>query len=321
MNVRLVVPFSGMLAAPNAFAIVAVATTVMEAFEVFPVPPSVELTVTELFFTPAVVPVTLTETVQLALDAIVPPDKLTDPDPATAVAVPPQVLLSPLGVATTSPAGKVSVNATPFSVTFVLGFWMLNVSEVVPFNGMLAAPKALVIDGGEATIRVAVLLVAPVPPLVELIAPVVLVTVPDCVPVTFTTIVQVEPGVAIDPPVKLMLVELAAAVTVPPQVLLTPGVEATCRPFVNVSLKAIPFSALVLAAGLVIVKVTVVVPFNEIEAEPNAFAIVGGATTFRVAVLLVAPVPPSVELIAPVVLLASPATVPVTFTDKVHDEL
>src|ERR1041385_1029073 len=198
---------------------------------------------------------------------------------------------------------------------------MVNVRLVVPFNGMLAAPNVLVMDGGEATISVAVLLVAPVPPLVELIAPVVLVTVPDCVPVTFTTIVQVAPGVAIDPPVRLMLVELAAAVTVPPQVLLTPGVEATCKPFVSVSLKAIPFSALVLNAGLVIVKVTVVVPFSEIEAAPNALLIVGGATTLRVAVLLVAPVPPSVELIAPVVLLASPATVPVTFTDKVHDEL
>jgi hypothetical protein len=198
---------------------------------------------------------------------------------------------------------------------------MVNVRLVVPFNGMLAAPNVLVMDGGEATISVAVLLVAPVPPLVELIAPVVLVTVPDCVPVTFTTIVQVAPGVAIDPPVRLMLVELAAAVTVPPQVLLTPGVEATCKPFVSVSLKAIPFSALVLNAGLVIVKVTVVVPFSEIEAAPNALLIVGGATTLRVAVLLVAPVPPSVELIAPVVLLASPATVPVTFTVNVQDEL
>jgi hypothetical protein len=157
--------------------------------------------------------------------------------------------------------------------------------------------------------------------LVELIAPVVLVTVPDCVPVTFTTIVQVLPGVAIDPPVRLMLVELAAAVTVPPQELVTPGVEATWRPLVSVSLKAIPFSALVLLAGLVIVKVTAVVPFSVMLAAPNALLIVGGATTFSRAVLLVAPVPPSVELIAPVVLLASPSTVPVTFTDKVHDEL
>src|SRR5437660_6436005 len=164
--------------------------------------------------------------------------------------------------------------------------------------------------GGLATINVAVLLVAPVPPLVELTAPVVLVTVPDCVPVTFTTIVQVAPGVAMLPPVRLMLVELAAAVTVPPQLLVTPGVDATCNPLVNVSLNAIPLSALVLPAGLVMVKVAVVVPFSVIFAAPNALLIVGGATTFTVAVLLVAPVPPAVELSAPVVFFTSPSTVP-----------
>src|SRR5205085_191401 len=80
------------------------------------------------------------------------------------------------------------------------------------------------------------------------------------------------------------------------------------------SLNATPFSALVLLAGLVIVNVTVVVPFSVIFAAPNALLIVGGATTFNSAVLLVVPVPPSVELIAPVVLLASPSTVPFTST-------
>jgi hypothetical protein len=160
-----------------------------------------------------------------------------------------------------------------------------------------------------------------VPPFVELTAPVVFDTVPDCVPVTLTTIVQLVPGVAMLPPVRLMLVLFAAAVTVPPQVLLTPGVLATCNPFVSVSLNATPFSALVLAAGLVMVKVTVVVPFREILAAPNALLMVGGAAIFTVAVLLVLPVPPSVELIAPVVLLASPAAVPVTFTVSVQEEL
>src|SRR5215471_4457009 len=123
------------------------------------------------------------------------------------------------------------------------------------------------------------------------------------------------------PPTRVMLVELAVAVTVPPQVLLTPGVLATCNPLVRVSLKATPFSALVLAAGLAIVKVTVVVPFSEMLAAPKALLIVGGATTFTVAVLLVVPVPPSVELMAPVMLLASPATVPVTLTDNVQEVL
>jgi len=122
VKLRLVDPFSGMLAAPKAFAIVGGPTTVMEALDVLPVPPSVEVTWTLLFFTPAVVPCTLTETVQLALAARVPAERLMLPDPATAVAVPPQVLFRPDGVATTNPAGRLSVKAMPFSVTFVLGF-------------------------------------------------------------------------------------------------------------------------------------------------------------------------------------------------------
>jgi len=48
---------------------------------------------------------------------------------------------------------------------------------------------------------------------------------------------------------------------------------------------------------------------------------VGGATTFKRAVLLVTPVPPSVEVIAPVVLLASPSTVPLTSTLNVQELL
>ena len=167
-------PFSGMLAAPNALIMTGAPTTLIEALDVLPVPPSVELTVTELFFTPAVVPVTLTETVQLALAAKVPADKLTDPEPAAAVAVPPQLLVK-FGVeAITNPAGKLSLKATPVRARLVLGFWMVNVSEVVPFNGMLAAPNALVIDGGEATVKLAEA-VLPVPPLVEVTLPVVFV--------------------------------------------------------------------------------------------------------------------------------------------------
>src|SRR5262245_28224703 len=104
VKVKLVEPFTGMPAAPKALMITGGATTVIEAFEVLPVPPSVEVTCTLLFFTPAVVPWTLTETTQEALAATVPPDRLTVPDPAVAVAEPPHELLRPLGVATTSPA-------------------------------------------------------------------------------------------------------------------------------------------------------------------------------------------------------------------------
>src|SRR6185369_9154641 len=114
-------PFSGIEAAPNALMMIGGPTTVIEALDVLPVPPSVEVTWTLLFFTPAVVPWTLTETVQLALAANVPPVRLMLPDPATAVAVPPQVLFNPLGVATTRPAGKLSVKAMPLSATPVFG--------------------------------------------------------------------------------------------------------------------------------------------------------------------------------------------------------
>src|SRR5256885_13802794 len=86
-----------MLAAPNALMITGGAATVMLAFEVLPVPPSVEVTWTLLFFTPAVVPVTFRDTVHNAPAANVPPDRLAEPDPATAVEVPPQVLVKPFG--------------------------------------------------------------------------------------------------------------------------------------------------------------------------------------------------------------------------------
>src|SRR5215831_4831467 len=150
------------------------ATTVIDAVEVLPVPPSVEVTCTLLVFPPAVVPCTSTETAHEAVAARVPPDRLTELAPPTAVAVPPQVLLRFGVAATTSPAGRLSVKATPLKAIVVLGLLMLNVSEVVPFNGICDTPKALVIVGGLATVRLA-LAVLPVPPLVEVTLPVVLV--------------------------------------------------------------------------------------------------------------------------------------------------
>jgi hypothetical protein len=107
-----------MLAAPNALVIVGGPTTLMLALEVFPVPPFVELTVTLLFFIPAVVPCTFTEIMQLAPGARLAPERLTVELSAAAVAVPPHVLFRLEGVATTKPAGRLSVNATPFSVKF-----------------------------------------------------------------------------------------------------------------------------------------------------------------------------------------------------------
>jgi hypothetical protein len=175
VKLKLVEPFNGIEAAPNALEIVGGPTTVMEALEVLPVPPFVELTVTELFFTPAVVPVTLTVTVQFALAATVPPVKLTEEDAAVAVAVPPQVLFRPEGVATTKPAGRLSVNARPFKAELVLGLVMVKVRLVVPFNGSVAAPKAFAMLGGLMTVSVAEEVdCAPVPAAVELMVTVLL---------------------------------------------------------------------------------------------------------------------------------------------------
>lgn len=111
-------PFSGMLAVPKALVMVGGPTTLTLAFEVLPVPPLVELTVTLLFFTPPVVPCTFTETVQVAPGARDAPDRLTVEEPAAAAAVPPQLLFRFGGVATTKPTGRLSVNAMPFNVKF-----------------------------------------------------------------------------------------------------------------------------------------------------------------------------------------------------------
>lgn len=92
------------------------------AVAVFPVPPFVEPTVTELTFTPVVVPCTLTESIQEELAARLTPFKLTVPEPAVADAVPPHVLERSFGVATTSPEGSESLKFTPVKVVPELGF-------------------------------------------------------------------------------------------------------------------------------------------------------------------------------------------------------
>ena len=252
---------------------------------------------------------------QLALAANVPAERLMLPDPTTAVAVPPQVLFNPLGVATTKPAGRLSVNAIPLSATPVFGLLMVNVSDVVPFNGMLAAPNALAMDGGEATVRLAEA-VLPVPPFVEVTFPVVLVYCPETAPVTVTLnwhwlfTAMVAPVNAI--PVGEVVV------SVPPQ---TAADElATVSPVGNVSVKATPVRASTFAAGFVMVNVSEVVAFSAIVEGLNAFAMDGGATTEMLAVA-VPPVPPSVEVTLPVVFVCCPAAMPVTLTENVQEAL
>src|ERR1700760_146872 len=103
---------------------------------------------------------------------------------AVVVTVPPQIEAE--AVATVSPVGRVSVNATPVRLTaFADGFVMVNVKDVVALSAMPVGLKALAIDGGATTLMLA-LAVPPVPASVEDTVPVVLFLVPAEVPVTFT---------------------------------------------------------------------------------------------------------------------------------------
>src|SRR5215471_18962302 len=156
VKVTVVVPFSGMLPAPNALLMVGGATTVMLAVAVLPVPAVVSVALTLLLFTPAVVPCTFTETVHDAPGARLAPESDTEDDPSVAVAVPLQVVLRFPGVATTRPAGSESVNEIPLRVRFWLVLLTVMVRLVVPFRGMVVAPKALALVGGLMTVRLAV---------------------------------------------------------------------------------------------------------------------------------------------------------------------
>ena len=175
-KVSVVVPFNGIVAAPKDFVTVGGEVTVRVAVEVLPVPLSLAVTVTLFTFEPPVVGVTFTLNVHEAALARVAPDKLTEPEPAAAVIVPPpQVPVRPLGVETIRPAGKLSVNAMPVSDTVLAaGLVMVKLNALVPFNGTAAGLNDFVICGGVATLKLAEA-VLPVPPLVEVTAPVVFV--------------------------------------------------------------------------------------------------------------------------------------------------
>lgn len=317
VKLSVVAPFRLMLAAPNAFAMLGGPITVMLAvLLVAPAPLSVdEMGPVVLFCTPAAMPCTFTLIVQEAFAASAPPVRLIEPEPAAAVTVPLQVVANPLGVATWSPAGNVSLKATPVRASDVLGLLRVKVSDVFAPTRMLAAPNALVIVGGVATVKLAEA-VLPVPPLVEVTFPVVLVKLPAAAPVTVTLnwhwlfAAMVAPDKAI--PVG------AVVVSVPPQTVAE--AFATVSPVGSVSVNATPVSATALAAGLVMVKVSEVVAFRAMPLGLKTLAIEGGATTLTEAEA-VPPVPPSVEVTFPVVLFCNPAAMPVTLMENVQELL
>ena len=306
VKVRDVVAFTSIVPAPNVLVIEGGERTIKVAVEVFPVPPLVEFTWTLFVSVPLAVARTLTLKLHEPLAAIVAPDKLTMPLAAAAVIVPPpHVPLSPLGVATTNPAGKLSVNATPVKEALALGFVIVKLKDVVPLRAMVPAPNVFVIEGGDRTINVAVE-VFPSPPLVEFTWTL-FVSVPLAVARTLTLKLH-EPLAAIVAPDKLtMPLAAVAAIVPPPHVPDNPLGVATTKPAGNVSVNATPVKE-ELALGFVIVKLKEVVPFRSIVPTPKVFVIEGGDRTVSVAVEVL-PVPPLVELTVTLLVLV-PAVVP-----------
>jgi len=275
-----------------------------------PVPPFVDvIALVVLVFKPPEVSCTDTVITQLPPAGIVPPLKVSVVSPATGAKVPPQVSVAFGGFATTNPAGNASVNATPVNATVGFGLVNVKVSVVVPPTGTTEAPKALLIVGGANTVIVAVLLVVPGPPFVDVTAPVVLFLTPAVVPVTVTENMHV-PLAAIVAPVSVIWL-LPVIVSVPPHCDVVP--LATDKPAGNVSVNPTPVSATV-AFGFEMVNERVVVWFSGTVGAAKALPIVGGATTVRVAVLLVDPGPVSVALTGPLVLFFTPGVAPVTIT-------
>ena len=89
------------------------------------------------------------------------------------VRVPPHTADVPVG--TVSPVGKVSVKATPVRAVLAFGLVMVKVRVEVPFTWIEDGLNPFWIDGGATTVRPAVFDAVPVPPLVELTAPVIFV--------------------------------------------------------------------------------------------------------------------------------------------------
>jgi hypothetical protein len=323
-NVRVVVPLSGTVDAPKDLLSVGedAEFTVKLADAVLPAPLSVDVIAPVVFtFVPAVVALTLTENVQEALAASVAADRPTLDEPATAVIVPlAHDPVRPLGAATASPEGNVSVKATPETDAPAFGFDIVKVSVVAPFRPTVDAPKALLMVGGTATVKPAV---AVLPALLsfDVTGPAVFVFVPVVVAVTLMEKVQeaVAPSVAPD---KLTLDEPAVAVRVPPpQDPVRPlGVETT-SPEGKLSVK--PTLVSDEALGFVTVKLKLVALLRGMAGAPNDSVIVGGAVPATTLTLAdaVSPMPPSVEVTFPVVLVLLPVLLPLMFTEKVQFEL
>lgn len=240
-----------------------------------PFPPSVEVIgLVVLFFTPSLRAVTFKLKVQEALATSVASNRLALLDPAVAVMAPlPHDPLKLLGLATTSPAGRLSVKPMPLNGSLPFGFVMVKLSVVFPFGSTVAAPNVLVSVGDATTVNAVVLLTAPGPLSLELIGPVVFFWIPAATPVTFTEMVQ-ELLDAIVAPARTMLLLPAVELIVPVHVVVKPLGVDTISPEGRVSLKETPVVRT--PFGLVMEKFRLVVPFKGIATLPKDFVRVGG---------------------------------------------
>ncbi len=302
VKVRVVLPSRVIEDAPKVAVMVGGATTVSVAVLLLPPAPVSLVEIGPVVFDkdPAVVAVTSTEIAQVALAASVAPDRVTVLAPVTALMVPPQVLATPLGVATTNPAGSASLNATPVRAWLALGLLMVKPNVDVPFMGIVDGPKVTVMLGDDSTLILADAVLPPAA-LKELTALVTLVKSPTSVAFTFTLNVH-DPLAAMVAPVMVRVLEPAVAVMFPPvHDPVRAGGFASTIPAGNVSVNPTPVSAIVFAAGFVRVKLRLVVPFIGILEDPNDFVMDGGSNTIRLADAA-PPAPPSVDDTAPVVL-------------------
>jgi hypothetical protein len=315
VNARLVLEFNGMVFAPKPAARLGGATTARLADAATPLPSLDVTALLTLFLIPAVIPVTLTENVQLAAPANAAPDRLRLDDPPAAVIVPrPQLPVRPLGVETTRPAGRGSVNPTPLSVTVPLGLLMLNFRLVLVFNGIVAAPKTSARLSGAAMVRLAEA-ATPLPPCVEVTRLVVLFSTAAVAPVTFTVKLQLAAALRVAPDRPMLDDPPLAVIVPPPQLPLSPlGVETT-SPAGSESVNPTPLSATV-PLELLIVNVRLVLEFSGIVVAPKTSARLGGATTVRLADA--APPFPSLDAKALLILFLIPAVMPVTLTENVQ---
>jgi hypothetical protein len=138
-------------------------------------------------------------------------------------------------VTTVRPVFSRSLNPTPARATVLAdGLVIVNVNVLVVFTLIGDVTNEAEIEGGAATVSVAVLLGPPFPPSVEVTLIRLVLLLPAVVPVTLTETVHDEPAAgdaANVPPERPMLLPRAVAVGVAlPQVPMMLGLEATVTP-------------------------------------------------------------------------------------------